>query len=889
MLPENMNLKKTPIRLLYLWILLFISIAFPLLAQEIAEGEISWGGAEPDAVLTWDNIPPLEEIPEGVPPELATPLRCFATFREAMIRNTTGDPEALTDAAICLDLPEIDEDFPQEQADDLTWKLANILDNIEPFQPSTISDELTGSTFEVFSSEEGDIEIARSRAGIWQFNRATVNAIPDIHAWLSEQQELVEGELSTIFVVPDEYSSARACFDTYTSAMEQVVLGDAASIDNAIACLNIPEDMDQETSADIARKLSKILSTIEFDPAGIDVVEEGHAARVFPHSAGNIEIGQVPNGSWFFTTETVLAVPEIYASMESAGAFEIHSLEELEVGEGVPQELASPYRTYRTFTDAMERYDSGSTSALQDAVECLDLSQISGAAVKEYGDDVAKKLWAILKVIPKDFVDVLPDDPEGPRGLVYTHDSGTIEITKSEDGAWRISPGSVDLTPEIHAALVDAGMIGEGFSLRQYMPDSWKEKSFLGIENWQWLFLILIILLGLVIDRVVPLIVGKVLSVSLKMTFIGDNKELIYNTSRPFGFLAMSGFWWIVLGSSGLELKVLAMLLAAVKFMTAAGIVWCTYRAVDIISEFIERRARDTDSRVDDLLAPFVRKTLKVFVTVFGIVFVASNINIDVTSLIAGLGIGGLALALAAQDTLSNLFGSITVLFDRPFQVGDWIIVDDVEGTVEELGFRSTRIRTFYGSLVTVPNAKLISANVDNMGERQSRRLTATLSVTYETPPETIEAFCEGIREIIRVHPYTRKDVYHVWLNSFAASSLDILLYCYFITPDWATELREKHRLYLDIIRLARELNVDFAYPTEVHYRAEAKPMSPTFPASGTIQEQIDEIVAVAGNKARKISWSELGGKNKVPPPVSFDTRGSVDDDSDGDEANGSV
>src|SRR5690606_26122936 len=143
---------------------------------------------------------------------------------------------------------------------------------------------------------------------------------------------------------------------------------------------------------------------------------------------------------------------------------------------------------------------------------------------------------------------------------------------------------------------------------------------------------------------------------------------------------------------------------------------------------------------------------------------------------------------------------------------------DDVEGTVEKVGFRSTRVRTFYHSLITVPNALMTRAKIDNLGARRYRRVKETLGVTYDTSPERIEAFCEGIREIIRKHPYTRKDYYHVYFHGYGESALNILLYLFLETPDWATELRERQRLLLDVARLARELRVEFAFPSRTLY-----------------------------------------------------------------------
>ena len=168
-----------------------------------------------------------------------------------------------------------------------------------------------------------------------------------------------------------------------------------------------------------------------------------------------------------------------------------------------------------------------------------------------------------------------------------------------------------------------------------------------------------------------------------------------------------------------------------------------------------------------------------------GAIIFVKMLGFQVTPLLAGLGVGGLAFGLAAQDTLKNFFGSVNVVLDRPFQVGDWVKMGDVEGTVESVGLRSSRIRTFYNSQITVPNSEIMTTEIDNLGRRRYRRISCMISVTYDTPPEKLEAFCAGIRALIREHPYTRRDYYHTWVNKFAASSIDILLYCFHECPDW--------------------------------------------------------------------------------------------------------
>ncbi len=399
--------------------------------------------------------------------------------------------------------------------------------------------------------------------------------------------------------------------------------------------------------------------------------------------------------------------------------------------------------------------------------------------------------------------------------------------------------------------------------LRRILPDFMFDAPVL-LMNWQWVAIGIVLFVGVVLDRTVVFALVRVIRRLLHGVDLDMNPKTLRGLLRPVGILAMALFWLAILPAIGLHRGAHDVLKIAATFVAATAGVWGLYRLVDIATEFLHARASRTESRYDDLLVPLISKTAKIFILAFGLVFVAGNLDIDISSLLAGLGLGGLAFALAAKDTVSNLFGTLTIVLDRPFQVGDWVVIGDTEGTVEKVGFRSSRVRTFYNSLITVPNGTLLTATVDNLGVRRYRRFKTNLSLTYDTPPDTIDAFCEGVRELIRQHPYTRKDYFHVYLNGMAASSLDVLLYTFFEVPDWATELRERHRLIGDILRLADRLGVSFAFPTQTLHLTRADAPNPMDgdsmngdPGSGD-----------ARRAARAIAEAGLGGAGVVPPPV---------------------
>ena len=345
------------------------------------------------------------------------------------------------------------------------------------------------------------------------------------------------------------------------------------------------------------------------------------------------------------------------------------------------------------------------------------------------------------------------------------------------------------------------------------------QEGALGLMQWQWLGLLSVILLGYLSQRALSKLTQR-LAQELSGAQITLDEAQLKSFTRPLSIaLSWALVWSLYLA---LEIPSPALLNTALRIISGGVISiaggFASWRVVDVITEYLEAKAKLTESRFDDMLVPLARRVLKLLVLLLGFGYFLSAVTESFYKVIAGLSIGSAVLMFAFKDSLENVFGTFTVLLDKPFQLGDWITVGDVDGTVERVGFRSTRVRTFYHSLITVPNRHFISAKVDNWGSRRYRRVKTTLSLTYDTPPEKIEAFCEGVRELIRCHPYTRKDYYHVYFNEFGASSLDVMLYCFVETPDWSMELRERHRLFADILRLAQALKVSFAFPSTSVY-----------------------------------------------------------------------
>ncbi len=554
----------------------------------------------------------------------------------------------------------------------------------------------------------------------------------------------------------------------------------------------------------------------------------------------------------------------------------------------IPNSLISPRATMETFLSAMRAVRDGKNEKFEQAITALDLSEISPLVRAEKGRDLAWILQEVIDRTRKPDLNRFSERTIGEPFVFQIYKNGKIEIDFTEHQGWRFSSGTIAALPALLDELPNSDKaMGTGdinatrmplhLQLRGVIPSKWKEQGLI-LERWQWIAIFIIVLLGTIIDKLVAVLLRLGVKFWRTRYAKGSFRNISDAILRPFGLMAMAFTWWAGLNTLGLAAEVLVILLISVKFLAALSTVWAAYRLVDLLAAFLHDAAAKTESKLDDAVVPLVTKTMKVFVTVMGAVFIADNLNIDVTSLLAGLGLGGLAFALAAKDVAGNLFGSVTVLLDQTFNVGDWVIIGDVEGSVEHIGFRSTRIRTFYNSLVSVPNSNLITANVDNMGKRSYRRLSCKMSLAYNTPPDRIDAFCEGVRELVRQHPYTRKDYFHVYLNEFSASALEVLVYVFWQTPEWGTELRERHRFLVDCLRIAKRLGVEFAYPTQTLYMKENDSELPA-PEVGEFSppQSEQDAIKLGSAEARSVVAATLG-LGVIPPPADTADGGQEDD-----------
>ncbi len=495
-----------------------------------------------------------------------------------------------------------------------------------------------------------------------------------------------------------------------------------------------------------------------------------------------------------------------------------------------PIKTDHPRDTMKTFIEAMNDYREGMLNdqrdtklRINDAIRTFsEAPQPVSLKDKEQAAIFLKEV--IDRVIVIDY-EKIPDNSQLQRWRLKDTEITLLPVSDGErKGEWLIIYSSWSRAKMFYERVKSLPYLqGSGQGARYVEPlvnrlfPRWIEGKTLHLQNWQWLGIFLSFLLGLLIKKI-----SEFLFVHIKHFWNKKDsywiREFIKSLESPFGLLIASSFWTFSIVFLNLEDITGQLLNGVVQILFGISAIWALYSASDVLGDFLKKQTQKTETTLDDELVPLAIKTLKLATIIVGGLVILQNMGVNVVSLMAGLGLGGLAFALAAKDTAANFFGSLMILFDRPFQIGDWVIIDSVEGTVEDIGFRSTRVRTFYNSLVSVPNAQMVNANVDNMGQRSFRRARMILGLTYDTSPKKIEAFLEGVKKIILDNKFSRKEGFHVSFTDYGDSSLNILVYYFLKVPDWGEELIQKKNINIEILKLAENLGVSFAFPSRSIY-----------------------------------------------------------------------
>ena len=299
-------------------------------------------------------------------------------------------------------------------------------------------------------------------------------------------------------------------------------------------------------------------------------------------------------------------------------------------------------------------------------------------------------------------------------------------------------------------------------------------------------------------------------------------KIMLRSASAPATLLIFTGGLSVALLFLTMSEAVRSAADTLVELLVSISIAYFLYRLVDVAEYYLSRYTEKTDNTLDDMLVPLLRKTVRVVIVLIVGLYVAESVSgKPMSTIVAGLGLGGLAFALAAQDSIKNFFGSIMILVDKPFSVGERIVIDGHDGPVEEVGFRSTKIRTLTGHVVTVPNERMVSSTVENIGRRPYIRRLMNITITYDTPPDKVERAVKIIEELLDNHEGMDPDFPpRVFFNGFNDWSLNILVIYWYHPPNYWDFCAFGQQFNLKLMRAYEKEGIEFAYPTQTLYLA---------------------------------------------------------------------
>ncbi len=308
-----------------------------------------------------------------------------------------------------------------------------------------------------------------------------------------------------------------------------------------------------------------------------------------------------------------------------------------------------------------------------------------------------------------------------------------------------------------------------------------------------------------------------------EMTF-GLDKIEILNSTRAFGIplwqykvVSFVIFLNIGLGVFAWPDLITRILDKGLKIVIAATVTYTVLKLIDLVMGYWRQRSViEADRAFDEQLYPIIRKSLKMFVVVVAVLLTSQNLGFNITAALAGLSVGGLALGLAAQDTVANLFGAVAIFIDKPFRMGDRITLENIDGVVETIGLRSTRIRNLDGHLITVPNKTMGNATITNITLRPNIKTVMNIGIPYDTSADQVKRALHILEETYRGHSMT----YDVWIsfNKFADSSLNILVIHWWNSTDYKAYLAGMQDMNLAIKKRFDQERIGFAFPTQTLY-----------------------------------------------------------------------
>ncbi|QJD57433.1 mechanosensitive ion channel [Pseudomonas sp. gcc21] len=577
----------------------------------------------------------------------------------------------------------------------------------------------------------------------------------------------------------------------------------------------------------------------------------------------------------FFGIALMTGVP--VAAQTTAPEPAAEAPEALPTASADPLGRTTPRGAFAGYIHAMaeESYD--------EAAEYLDLSGLSRRVARQGGAEIARR----LRIALDQGSDVQPsvalsDQPEGKQndGLApHMERIGSVSLQdevvplylerteETEEPLWRISSETLKYLPES----LDENL---GTTVDQLLPSVLVQRKWQGVPIGHWLAMVLLALLTYVVARLfVAAVIGTARQI-LKRRFPNYPAGLVQAFAQPIRIYLAVMLFVAAAQNAGISIIVRQYFSQVTVLVAWFAILLLAWRLVDVVADgLLSRMTRRANFGALSAIM-FFRRSLKVLLLALGTISVLDIFGFDVTTGLAALGIGGIAIALGAQKTVENLVGGLSLILDQPVRVGDFCKVGDTVGTIEQIGMRSTRIRTLDRTMVVIPNGDLSGRVIENYAHRDRFWFHPTLGLRYETTPDQIRYLLVEIRSLLYAHPQVDPDPARIRFIGFGATSVNLEIFAYVLAKDYDDFLEIQEDLYLRIADIVQESGTGFAFPSQRVYLAGDTGMSEdkARAAEAKVNEWRDNgELPLPRFEPERVN--ELKGSIPYPPPGSSTTR----------------
>ena len=441
----------------------------------------------------------------------------------------------------------------------------------------------------------------------------------------------------------------------------------------------------------------------------------------------------------------------------------------------------------------------------------IDLDEVSGEPAGDTTDGLSRNVEQVA-MIPA------PGGQHEPVRLV--------RITRGGTGRWLVSRATVERIPRWYDALPDRWAL-------EHLPPVLLRSGPLAILWWQWLALPLLVAAAWGLGAALGRLARAVLERMARRTSVTWDDDLVVRLAGPLTMLAGLMVAEILLPFLSLDALPRARIEKLASALFFIAVFWAFWRLVDVARGVVSRRRWALQSGASRSLLPLAARVTKVAVVAVGAVAILSLLGYPVASLIAGLGLGGLVIALAAQKTVENLFGAFSLGVDQPFREGDFVRIEDFVGTVEAIGLRSTRVRTLDRTIISLPNGKLADSRIESFAVRDRIRLACVIGLVYDTTAAQLRAVLDGFERVLRGHARIWPDSITVRFMQFGASSLDVQVMAWFRTSDYDEFQLIRQEVLLQFMEVVEAAGSSFAFPTQTLHVA-SLPSLPLPPPSSS-------------------------------------------------------